>query len=367
MSSKSSSLSPSSLLVLKLLLTFIDLFNVLALQSALFVHHTTDLFIRLPNKCIFMSTSSFPSTTTISVIDSYNDGDSYDYDYDDVIMKPMSNHNVVMNNELNSIAHNIIDECSVNGYHLDHSIQLGADDIITVNELIPLLSVQQCHDINQCTHMHFNHSWLPLLLDMQDMIQIMQDKSKQLLSLSLPSSSLSSSSSSSSPSSYTKRGHDVDDDYVNGDRVISSPTITCRLAIVHGVRCSKWHEDNVYMRLIKSYYGPGADWIHPSHTIVRLENYFRGLCDMDLSVRYPMWIQHAKCLDILIINGKKRRTKKWPLHGIKEGPLHGIKEGIKGWTSGEDYQSLPVLHRSPVVDLKSKRLLYTVTIDIDHD
>jgi hypothetical protein len=80
-----------------------------------------------------------------------------------------------------------------------------------------------------------------------------------------------------------------------------------------------------------------------------------------------MWIQHAKCLDTLIINGKKRGTKKWPLHGIKEGPLHGIKEGLKGWTSGVDKQSLPVLHRSPVVDPTSKRLLYTVTIDIDHD
>ena len=340
-------------MVLKLLLILIDLFNVLALRNGLFVHHTTDLFVRLPSKC--MSTS-FPSTTAISIIDSYN-SDDYDGDNDDVIMKPMSNHNVVMNNELNSIAHNIIDECSVSGYQLDHTVRLGADDIITVNELIPLLSVQQCHYISQCTHMHFNNSWLPLLYDMQDMIQIMQDKSKQLLS---------SSSSSSSSSSYSKS---------DDDRVISSATIICRLAIVHGVRCPKWHEDNVYMRLIKSYYGPGTDWIHPSHTIVRLENYFRGLCDMDLSVRYPMWIQHANCLDVLIINGKKRGTIKWPLHGIKEGllhgikegPLHGIKEGIKGWTSGADKQSLPVLHRSPVVDPTSKRLLYTVTIDIDHD
>ena len=359
-----SSSSPSLLLELKLLLILIDLFNVLALRNALFVHHTTDLFIRLPSKCML---TSFPSTTTISIIDSYN-SDDYDDDNNDVIMKPMSNHNVVMENELNSIAHNIIDECSVNGYHLDHTIRLGVDDIITVNELIPLLSVQQCHDISQCTHMHFNYSWLPVLHDMQDMTQIMQEKSRQLLSLSSSSSSLSSPSSSSlsspsSSSSSTSSSYTKSDD----DRVISSATIICRLAIVHGVRCPKWHEDNVYMRLIKSYYGPGTDWIHPSHTIVRLENYFRGLCDMDLSVRYPMWIQHAKCLDTLIINGKKRGTKKWPLHGIKEGPLHGIKEGIKGWTSGVDKQSLPVLHRSPVVDPTSKRLLYTVTIDIDHD
>ena len=69
----------------------------------------------------------------------------------------------------------------------------------------------------------------------------------------------------------------------------------------------------------------------------------------------------------------KRGTKKGARHGIKDGMKEGLLYGMKGWvTTGmaqkhHQKNSLPVLHRSPVVDLKSKRLLFTVTIDIDHD
>ena len=31
--------------------------------------------------------------------------------------------------------------------------------------------------------------------------------------------------------------------------------ISCRLALINGIRCPKWHEDNVNLRLIKTYYG----------------------------------------------------------------------------------------------------------------
>jgi len=307
--------------------------------------HNKNLRKESSNNFVIMSTSS--QTTSRTNL------------YDNVIIHhhihhhhhhhPMSNHTIVTN-QINTIAQSIIDLCNKNGFHFDHSIRLRKDDIITINELKPLLSISLLSDDNQRIDMPFNHSWLPLLHDMQDMIQIMVDKTKQLLSDDVTSSSSSSSlTSSSSPASSSSS---------------VTTTITCRLAIIYGVRCPKWHEDNVYMRLIKSYYGPGTDWVDPSYSIVRVENYIRRLCDVDLTVRYPMWIQHANCMDILIINGKKREMKQ---HGIKQQWMkqNGIKQqwmkphGIKG------YQSLPVLHRSPLVDESSRRLLYTVTIDIE--
>ena len=246
----------------------------------------------------FLSSSSSSSwiSSSPSTINSYDESTN--------IITPKG-----MSNELYNAVKSIIDFCGENGYNLDRSVRLHCDDAITVNKLLPLLSVSSHDNQNASVSINFNASLMLLLDDMLDMVKIMQNKINHELLSTDPSCAL---------------------------------TITCRLAIVNGVRCPKWHEDNVYMRLIKSYYGPGTDYVDPSHILVRLENYIRNLCDVDLTVRYPKLIQHTNCMDILMIKGKKR------LVGDNQRMQH----------------SLPVLHRSPVVDNSSKRLLYTVTVDI---
>lgn len=110
--------------------------------------------------------------------------------------------------------------------------------------------------------------------------------------------------------------------------------ISCRLALVNGIRCPKWHEDNVNLRLIKTYYGVGTDWVDPSDVTVRMNNYFRSLMDWDLEVKDKKKIKSARVDDILLISGK----------------------------ASPDSSIVPVLHRSPVVPESDRRLLLTVTI-----
>jgi hypothetical protein len=120
--------------------------------------------------------------------------------------------------------------------------------------------------------------------------------------------------------------------------------VQCRLALMDGVRCPKWHEDYVNLRLIKSYYGVGSDWAAPDDWSVRAVNSARSALEQDPTVA-PDKVQHAQCGDVLVIAGRKR-------------------EG-----------SVPVLHRSPVSPVSSvsvspvpvssgggKRLLFTVTL-----
>jgi len=122
-------------------------------------------------------------------------------------------------------------------------------------------------------------------------------------------------------------------------REVATPNdkIICRLAVVNGVRCPKWHEDYVDMRLIKSYFGQGTDWIDPNNQMIRFQNYIRSWFDMDLKVSDRNDIIHSNCGDVLIIPGRNRHRK------------------IPG--------SVPVLHRSPITNISSKRLLFTVTLN----
>ena len=110
--------------------------------------------------------------------------------------------------------------------------------------------------------------------------------------------------------------------------------ISCRLALINGIRCPKWHEDNVNLRLIKTYYGVGTDWVDPSDVGVRMNNYFRSLMDWDLEVKDKKKIKSARVDDILLISGK----------------------------ASPDSRIVPVLHRSPLVPESDRRLLLTVTI-----
>lgn len=108
--------------------------------------------------------------------------------------------------------------------------------------------------------------------------------------------------------------------------------ITCRLALMQGVRCPQWHEDYVRLRLIKSYLGPGTDWVDPGDKVVRSTNWINVQLDQPLTVPSEK-IRHSKEGDILVLAGRRH-----------------------------DSGVVPVLHRSPISSSLERRLLYTITI-----
>jgi Protein of unknown function (DUF1826) len=108
--------------------------------------------------------------------------------------------------------------------------------------------------------------------------------------------------------------------------------LTCRLNLMAGVRCPKWHEDYVRLRLIKAYFGAGTQWVDPNDLSVRMENNARSSMGMDRTVSDVTKIQKANAGDVLVIAGKNRG------------------EGIPA-----------VLHRSPPVGKTDYRLLFTIT------
>mmetsp|Transcript_11742 Transcript_11742/g.11377 ORF Transcript_11742/g.11377 Transcript_11742/m.11377 type:complete len:220 (+) Transcript_11742:103-762(+) len=139
------------------------------------------------------------------------------------------------------------------------------------------------------------------------------------------------------PPSLLQIGNLKDDvvDMINTTRDLALPneSITCRLALLKGVRCPKWHEDYVKIRLIKTYYGVGTEFVNPDDWIVRSINHLRAYMDLDLEVESSKVIR-ASVNDVLIVSGRGR----------------------------EDLSIVPVLHRSPPVEEKERRLLLTVTI-----
>jgi hypothetical protein len=118
------------------------------------------------------------------------------------------------------------------------------------------------------------------------------------------------------------------------DFSLPDDNMSCRLALINGVRCPKWHEDTVKIRLIKTYYGRGTEWADPSDILIRANNHVRSMMDWDLEVKDKTKIRGAEVNDILIISGKNI----------------------------EDSSVVPVLHRSPQVRETDRRLLFTVTI-----
>lgn len=118
------------------------------------------------------------------------------------------------------------------------------------------------------------------------------------------------------------------------DFSLPDDNMSCRLALINGVRCPKWHEDTVKMRLIKTYYGRGTEWADPNDLMIRANNHIRSMMDWDLEVKDETKIRGAQVNDILIISGKNI----------------------------EDASLVPVLHRSPPVRETDRRLLFTVTI-----
>lgn len=118
------------------------------------------------------------------------------------------------------------------------------------------------------------------------------------------------------------------------DYSLPDDNMSCRLALINGVRCPKWHEDTVKIRLIKTYFGQGTEWADPSDLMIRANNHMRSMMDWDLEVKDRTKIRGAEVNDILIISGK----------------------------NVGDSSVVPVLHRSPQVRETDRRLLLTVTI-----
>ena len=157
------------------------------------------------------------------------------------------------------------------------------------------------------------------------------------------------------------------------DEVVNDKSLrlVCRLQLLDSVRCPKWHMDYVKLRLVKTYYGTGTQFIDPSDMKIRFLNYlyhnfpnlfsffshFNGLqqparsavmtstkrpindfSDEDLGFQLSDQdadkIQTCRCGDILVMTGRSRK------------------------------HHLPVLHRSPpqATTQTSKRLLFSITI-----
>lgn len=110
--------------------------------------------------------------------------------------------------------------------------------------------------------------------------------------------------------------------------------LVIRLALMHGQKCPKWHEDFVKIRLLKAYHGDGTEYVNPNDNFVKLTNTMSSLQGKDLFVP-PSKIEKCRVNDVLIIRGRKSK-----------------KEGF-----------VPVLHRSPEAEHgQQRRLLLTITI-----
>lgn len=118
----------------------------------------------------------------------------------------------------------------------------------------------------------------------------------------------------------------------------SNPTVICRLALMSSVRCPKWHEDYVNLRLIKTYYGKGTEWTLPDDSSIRFNNWIRSHIDLDLTVSNDK-IQRLDTGDAFIMSGR----------------YHVDKYGEK---------VVPILHRSPpdYSEVDHRRLLFTITL-----
>ena len=111
--------------------------------------------------------------------------------------------------------------------------------------------------------------------------------------------------------------------------------ISARLHYISGTKCPKWHFDNVKFRLLKTYYGPGTQWVNPNEMFIRAANSMQQIIGEDLKVVDDSKIITANPGDIAIFRGK-------------------LGSGI--------LKPAPVLHRSPPIDSSISRILLAITI-----
>jgi hypothetical protein len=108
--------------------------------------------------------------------------------------------------------------------------------------------------------------------------------------------------------------------------------LICRLQLLSGTRCPKWHEDYVQQRLIKTYKGPGTAICDPNNLFIRIRNYIGTTYFKKDPEPFSAVIEPTDVGDCLIIHGR------------------------------HSTHNIPVLHRSPVLSDTYKRLLFTITL-----
>lgn len=117
--------------------------------------------------------------------------------------------------------------------------------------------------------------------------------------------------------------------------------LICRLALMSNVRCPKWHEDYVKVRLIKTYYGIGTEWTNPENVFIRLNNWMKSQSGDDLVVPKGH-IKRMNQGDAMVMSGRYRANSN-------------LAPG----------DAIPILHRSPIEEdnnCNCRRLLFTITV-----
>ena len=170
-----------------------------------------------------------------------------------------------------------------------------------------------------------------------------------------------------------------------GKAKLSGPEqmVICRLHLLDQVRCPKWHEDNITLRLVKSYLGCGTDWADPGDLLLRAGNFMRSACQHDLKVpgeelprQFEPWREGdmsaddedncstASCSDSMIVGTASGGGSVGGYFANKVLPLRcGDVLVMAGKRRAQQVPgTVPVLHRSPPTPPGYRRLLFSITI-----
>ena len=159
-------------------------------------------------------------------------------------------------------------------------------------------------------------------------------------------------------------------------------SLVCRLQLLDTVRCPKWHMDYVNLRLVKTYYGTGTQFINPSDIKIRFLNFIYHnfpfllllLNSKDTSIPSSTTSMSSNLITSAATTNNNSNNNQNILNAedlgfqIPKEDSHKIQTCSCGdilIMSGRARKGyLPVLHRSPpqMTTMKTKRLLFSVTI-----
>jgi hypothetical protein len=168
--------------------------------------------------------------------------------------------------------------------------------------------------------------------------------------------------------------------YTNSQLLSSSKTsstlLICRLQTLNNVRCSKWHEDYVTLRLVKTYYGEGTQWCDPNDLWIRLRNYWYMTVWGEEDMTVPNHaIRTTNAGDALLMSGRYRRfhvpvlhrsppvAVSPPIHSTHQYPVHEQEHAtnICEGSSCTQHHGIAPTCIPPSGD-EYKRLLFSITI-----
>lgn len=98
-------------------------------------------------------------------------------------------------------------------------------------------------------------------------------------------------------------------------------SLICRLNSFKGIKCPKWHEDNVKFRLLKTYVGPGTDWVDPSNNFIRAKNAILDVLDKDKIIPNEKAIHSSRAGDVIILRGKQATNFLGPPPVLHRSPI----------------------------------------------